>query len=137
MTRFDRADDGEPICDKCEEQTMGQDEKTSPNIPYMISNDPEAIGQQPGYKAKNNRQLQYEATDHYYRQNKINKVTKTKATTEQTRLKAPVAPEQNQGFLQHRRCQEQYTADLKLLFRAFPVTNVWYRVIGESSSEFS
>ena len=33
MTRFDRADDDEPICDKCEEQTMEQDQKTSPNIP--------------------------------------------------------------------------------------------------------
>ena len=52
----------------------------------MISNDPGGIGQQPGYKAKNNRQLQYEATAHYYRQDKINKVTKTKATAEQTHL---------------------------------------------------
>ena len=52
----------------------------------MISNDPGRIGQQPGYKAKNNRQLQYEATAHYYRQDKINKVTKTKATAEQTHL---------------------------------------------------
>ena len=52
----------------------------------MISNDPGGIGQQPGYKAKNNRQLQYEVTAHYYRQDKINKVTKTKATAEQTHL---------------------------------------------------
>ena len=43
---------------------MEQGQKTSPNIPNMISNEPGAKGQQPGYKAKNKRKLQYKATAH-------------------------------------------------------------------------
>ena len=52
----------------------------------MVSNDPGKIDQQPGYKAKSNRQLQYKATARCYRQGKINKVTKTKATAKQMRF---------------------------------------------------
>ena len=43
---------------------MEQGQKTSPKIPNMISNEPGAKGQQPGYKSKNKRELQYKATAH-------------------------------------------------------------------------
>ena len=64
MTRLDRTDDDEPICDEFEPQAMEQGQKTSPKIPNVISNEPGAKGQQPGYKAKNKRKLQYKATAH-------------------------------------------------------------------------
>lgn len=57
MTRLDRTDDYEPICDEFEPQAMEQGQKTSPKIPNMISNEP-------GYKSKNKRELQYKATAH-------------------------------------------------------------------------